>query len=163
MPRHTTEKARLERTDCGSFWRDFCAPHSQPFAQTQKGRDWEESTSETTRAILQHWASVPATCLLLLGWAVKWRGWEETWGSQDLWGPGEMDSSLLCFGASLWLSRSNKCLRGPRHLTGLHTWVPTLWGFLWQQFPSFLTFAPPAPAPTSRSLLSKTRIGHHIP
>lgn len=97
--------------------------------------------------------------LAFVGLCLKMKGMRIDFGNSGPLGPGEMDYSLLCFGESLGLSGGDKCLRGPKYLTWLHTCVPMLWGFLWQQYPSFVTSVPPAPAPTSRSLLSKTRTG----
>lgn len=87
MPKHTTEKAHLERTDRGSFWRDFCAPHPQLFAQTKMGGT-RKKCSRSRRGNTWHSATVPATFLLLPDWAENWRGGlmcGKALGIQELW------------------------------------------------------------------------------
>lgn len=94
MPKHTTEKAHLECTDCGSFWRYFCAPHSQPFAQTQRGGTKRKARAKHERS---HQGNTPAfgfgACHLLafVGLCCKNEGdekrpWEfRTSGGQEKW------------------------------------------------------------------------------
>lgn len=127
------------------LWRDFCAPHSQLFAQTQMGGTKRKTL---TKPAGQYSAFGVSACHLL---AFAGLGWKQAQGPPHVrkdFGnsrpAGDMNHCPPCLWASSLRSSSNKGPRGSRLFTWLHTCVPELW----QQYPSFFTSVLPAPTCT---------------
>ena len=101
-PKHTTERAHLELTDRGSFWRDFCAPHSQLFAQTQVGGTKRKALEKPWGHYSSIWPqSLPPACFC---WAVlknegdEDRPWEfRASGGQEKWTTALLWSVFVTF------------------------------------------------------------------
>lgn len=136
MPKHTSEKAHLERTGRGSFWRDSCAPHSRLLAQTQTAGP-EEGASEPRGQRSSLWLRCrPPACFC-------WAGLRHQGAKARPWGfrtPGDQER-----GTTAHLGLERPCglpavtSRGPEHLTCAHTCVPVLGGL---HLPHALPFRP---------------------
>lgn len=139
-------KAHLERKDRGSFRRDFCTPHSQLLAQTQVGGTKRETLTNPSGQRSCIWLqSLPPACLCWAGLSWNQRGLLRGGKALGIKPSGKNRPHPTCSGASSPPSKSNEGSRGPNHLPQLHRCVPELPGWLCPQYPSFLTFVPPAP------------------
>lgn len=155
MPRHTTEKAHLELTDCGPFWQDFCAPHSQLFAQTQTGGTKREVLAKPWGRYSSIWRQcLPPACFC---WAVLN---EVPWVRVGLGKSGPLGARRNGpLPTSLWnilvtFSPQQMPQRAQVSYMASHLCAHAPESSLWQQHISFLTFVPSVSTPTPRNLLS---------